>query len=88
MRREPGPARPGGRARFAFVRRGTRKLIGTVALLVLITVYALLAMAAAIILQTRDIGRLGELAYYVVAGVLWVLPAGVIVWWMQKSPPI
>jgi hypothetical protein len=65
----------------------TRKLIGAVALLVLITVYALLAMATAIVLQTRDIGRVGELAFYIVAGLLWVLPAGVIVWWMQKSPP-
>ncbi|MEL6311683.1 MAG: DUF2842 domain-containing protein [Pseudomonadota bacterium] len=26
-----------------------------------------------------------EVAYYVVAGLLWVLPAGVVVWWMQKS---
>jgi Protein of unknown function (DUF2842) len=65
----------------------TRKLIGAVALLVLITVYALLAMLVTIVLQTRNIGWFGELAYYVVAGLLWVLPAGVIVWWMQKSAP-
>ena len=65
----------------------TRKLIGAIALLVMVTVYALLAMAAAIVLQVRDIGRVGELAYYVIAGLLWVVPAGAIIWWMQQSPP-
>lgn len=63
----------------------TRKLIGTVLLLVFIAVYALLAMAAAIILQVNDAGKWAELAYYVVAGLAWVIPAGVIIKWMQKG---
>ena len=25
-----------------------------------------------------------ELLYYVVAGTLWVVPAGAIIWWMQQ----
>ena len=65
----------------------TRKLIGAVALLVLIVVYALLATGTAIVLQAREVGKAAELAYYVVAGLLWVIPAGAIIWWMQKSPP-
>ncbi|MEZ5843180.1 MAG: DUF2842 domain-containing protein [Hyphomicrobiaceae bacterium] len=66
----------------------TRKLVGTFLLLALVFVYALLAMAAAIVLQVSD-SKLLEIVYYVVAGLAWVLPAGVIVWWMQKpdKPP-
>jgi hypothetical protein len=63
----------------------TRKLVGAIALLVFIAVYALLAMAAAIILQVSA-SKMVELIYYIVAGLLWVLPAGAIITWMQKSP--
>ena len=44
-----------------------RKLIGTIALLALIVVYALLALAVAIVLQVRDANKVAELIYYVVA---------------------
>ena len=60
-----------------------RKLAGTVALLVFLSVYALLAMAAAIILQVNAT-KVVELAYYIIAGLAWVIPAGAIVKWMQK----
>lgn len=60
-----------------------RKLAGTVALLVFLSVYALLAMAAAVILQVNAT-KVVELAYYIVAGLAWVIPAGAIVKWMQK----
>ncbi len=60
-----------------------RKLAGTVALLAFLSVYALLAMAAAIVLQVNA-SKAVELAYYVVAGLAWVIPAGVIVKWMQR----
>lgn len=63
-----------------------RKLAGTVALLLFVIVYALLAMAAAIVLQVNA-GKLTELAYYVIAGLAWVVPAGIIIKWMQKSDP-
>ncbi|MEQ1615045.1 MAG: DUF2842 domain-containing protein [Hyphomicrobiaceae bacterium] len=63
----------------------TRKLIGTVALLVLIVVYALLAMAVAMILQMQNANKALELAYYVLAGTLWTIPAGAIIWWMQRA---
>jgi hypothetical protein len=61
-----------------------RKLIGTIALLVMITVYAALAVAAAIVLQVQNASKVAELIYYVVAGLLWVLPAGLLISWMQK----
>ena len=62
----------------------TRKLAGTVALLLFVACYALLAMAAAMMLQVYSVGKAAELAYYVIAGLLWVLPAGVLIKWMQK----
>lgn len=62
-----------------------RKLTGAILLLVLIAVYSLAAMLAAVILQVNDANKLVELLYYVTAGLLWVLPAGLIIKWMQKS---
>ena len=62
----------------------TRKLAGTVALLLFVACYALLAMAAAMMLQVYSVGKAAELAYYVIAGLLWVPPAGVLIKWMQK----
>ena len=61
----------------------TRKLIGTVALLLLVTVWGLLAMALAQSVLT-DINGLVAAIFYVVAGLGWVLPAMPIVSWMAK----
>jgi hypothetical protein len=61
-----------------------RKFIGTILLFALIAVYTLLAVAAAIVLQVQTANKLVELIYYVVAGLLWVLPAGLLISWMQK----
>ena len=62
----------------------TRKFIGAIALFGLIAGYAFLALAVAVALEVRNAGRLAEFAYYVLAGLLWVLPAGLIISWMQK----
>lgn len=62
----------------------TRKLIGTIVLMLFLAVYALLAMAAAIVLQVHEASKLVELAYYVVAGLLWVIPAAGVIWWMGR----
>ena len=64
----------------------SRKLIGAIVLLIFLTVYVLLAMLTAVVLQVRGVGGAGELAYYILAGLLWVIPAGIIVQWMQKTP--
>ena len=62
----------------------TRKFIGAVALLVFVTIYALLAMMAAIALQVYD-SKLIEVMYYIIAGLAWTAPAAAIIWWMQRS---
>ena len=65
----------------------TRKLFGTMALLAFVIVYCLLAMGAAIVMQVNKAGPAAELVYFALAGLLWVPPAALIIWWMQRSPP-
>lgn len=67
----------------------TRKLIGTIALFVFIAIYALLAMVVAAFMQIRNVGGIAEALYYVIAGWLWVLPAGLLIRWMLRPdrPP-
>jgi hypothetical protein len=60
-----------------------RKLIGAVALLLLVSVWALLAMALAQSALT-DINGWVAAIYYVIAGLGWVLPAMPIVSWMSR----
>ena len=61
----------------------TSKLIGTVALLVLVSVWALLAMALAQSVLT-DINGFVAAIFYVVVGLGWVLPAMPLISWMAK----
>jgi hypothetical protein len=65
------------------VRSRTRKLIGTVLMIVLVLGWALFFMALA---QGRiaEASRLWQGLYYVVAGLGWVIPAGVIIKWMSR----
>jgi small-conductance mechanosensitive channel len=62
-----------------------RKFIGAVALFALVTIWALLAMALAQAPLIRD-NALASIAYYVIAGMGWVLPAIPIVAWMSRQP--
>jgi Protein of unknown function (DUF2842) len=61
----------------------TRKLLGTIALLVLVVIWSLLGMTVA---QTPWLANSGLLQaiFYVVAGLGWVLPAMPIVAWMSR----
>jgi hypothetical protein len=61
----------------------TRKLIGTVGLLLLVMVWGLFAMALAQSVLT-DINGFVAAIYYVVAGLGWVLPAMPLISWMAK----
>lgn len=61
----------------------TRKLIGTVVLLVFLALYAWVTAAI-------GAGRItlaphwAQLAYFVVAGLAWVVPAALLIRWMQR----
>ncbi|MBO0718831.1 MAG: DUF2842 domain-containing protein [Rhizobiales bacterium] len=63
-----------------------RKLIGAVALFVLVIVWALMAMAVAQFPAIRD-DTILSILYYVIAGLGWVLPAMPLISWMS-GPPI
>ena len=62
-----------------------RKFIGTIALLILVVVWALVAMALAQMPAIRE-NAVVSVAYYVIAGLGWCLPAIPIVTWMSRKP--
>jgi Protein of unknown function (DUF2842) len=62
-----------------------RKFIGTIALFVLVIVWALVAMALAQMPAIRE-NAIVSVAYYVIAGLGWCLPAIPIVTWMSRKP--
>ena len=61
-----------------------RKLVGAIGLLVLIAAYSVGVVAVAAVLQVHQISKPAETVFYLVAGLLWVLPAGWIIKWMQS----
>lgn len=60
-----------------------RKFVGTIALLVLVAAWGLLAMALAQSVLT-DINGFVAAIYYIVAGLGWVLPAMPLISWMAR----
>jgi len=61
----------------------TRKLIGGIALILLVIVWALLAMAFAQVPAIFE-NAVVAFVYYVLAGLGWVLPAMPLVSWMAR----
>jgi Protein of unknown function (DUF2842) len=61
-----------------------RKFIGAIGLFVLVVAWALVAMALAQVPVIRE-NAVASVAYYIVAGIGWVLPAMPIVAWMSGS---
>jgi hypothetical protein len=59
-----------------------RKFIGAIALLVLVVVWALVAMALAQSPAIRE-NALAATLYYIIAGLGWIVPAMPLVWWMS-----
>lgn len=60
-----------------------KKLLGLVALMVGLLVYALLAMRLAVAVLPENL--IVQTIFYVIAGVAWVLPARPLVRWMQSG---
>lgn len=60
-----------------------RKLIGTIVLVVFVSLYALSAMTIAVAKLSGASGFV-QLAYFLVAGLIWILPAGALILWMGK----
>ena len=62
-----------------------RKLAGAVALIVFVSIYAFFAAAVGDV-ALRNAPKLVQTLYFLIAGLVWVIPAGLIVWWMQRPP--
>ena len=62
----------------------TRKLIGAILLLLLVTLWSLLAMAFAQFAFSSP-NALAAWVFYVVAGLGWVFPAMPVIRWMEKG---
>lgn len=67
---------------FSLSRR-TRKFIGTIVLVVFLTIYCLTVMVFGAT-RVPDASVLMQTVFFVVGGLLWVIPAMAIVWWMQR----
>ena len=63
----------------------TRKLIGAAVLLIFIPLYAQLTVMIAVA-RLPGSSILVQTLFFAVAGLLWVVPAGLIIRWMQRPP--
>jgi uncharacterized protein DUF2842 len=63
-----------------------RKLVGAIALIVLVVTWTLIAMAVAQLPAIKFNG-LVEGFYYFIAGMGWVLPGMLVVKWMMRQAP-
>ena len=62
-----------------------KKLIGTVLLVLLVIVYALVASMVAVS-QLAESSAVVHLIYFILTGLLWILPAMWIIKWMVTPP--
>lgn len=63
----------------------TKKLIGTILILIWVPIYALLAMRIAVSVLPGA-NPLVELLYYAIAGTAWIIPVGLMIPWMTREP--
>ena len=64
----------------------TRKLIGTIVLLIGLTLYAFLVMTIAVSGHLPE-GGFVQFVYYLAAGVVWEFPAKYLIVWMVRPDP-
>jgi NhaP-type Na+/H+ or K+/H+ antiporter len=62
----------------------SRKLIGAVALIAFVIVYALVAMALAQSRPLQEAALVWRTIGYAVLGLAWTLPAGALIRWMER----
>jgi hypothetical protein len=67
--------------------RRTRKLAGTVAILVFVIVYALAAMMLGQSNLLLGASKLGQGVFYLVAGLAWIVPLMPLIRWMERPDP-
>ncbi|MBA4208206.1 MAG: DUF2842 domain-containing protein [Parvibaculum sp.] len=65
----------------------TRKLIGTLVLLIFLTLYSFLIMTIAVSGHLPENGFV-QFLYYLTAGVIWAFPAKYLITWMVRPDPV
>lgn len=63
-----------------------RKLIGTFLVITVLVIYVAAASAIYSMFLT-GLPSAVLLAYFAIAGIGWALPAGLVIWWMQRPSP-
>jgi len=61
-----------------------RKFVGMVLLVSFVVIYALVAMVIGD-MTLQQSSTLVRFTYFAIAGLIWVIPAGAIIWWMEKG---
>ncbi len=61
-----------------------RKFFGMVVLVFFVVVYAFLAMVIGD-MTLQQSSNLVRFTYFAIAGLVWVIPAGAIIWWMERG---
>ena len=68
------------------MRQRTRKLLGTIVLMIFVPIYALVVMTIGSI-RLADASTLERTLFFFVGGLVWLIPAGAVIWWMQRPEP-
>jgi predicted PurR-regulated permease PerM len=71
---------------MTLMRRRTRKLIGTIAILVFVMIYGPLAMALAES-RIQEAAQFVQVLAYLVLGLAWILPLLPLIRWMERPDP-
>jgi hypothetical protein len=62
-----------------------KKLLGTVLLIALVVIYALVATTVAVA-RLSESGPVAHLLFFVLTGILWIVPAMGIIKWLMLPP--
>lgn len=63
-----------------------KKLIGTILLVLLVVIYAMVATVVAVA-QFAKSGPMTHFLFFLISGLLWILPAMAIIRWLIIEPP-
>lgn len=63
-----------------------RKFVGVLLVLAVLVGYAVIAVSLGDVL-VGGASSLVQLVYFAIAGLLWVIPAGLVIRWMQRPDP-
>ncbi|MCA1297198.1 DUF2842 domain-containing protein [Stappia indica] len=64
-----------------------RKFIGMVILVTFVIVYAFIAMVIGD-MTLQNAHTAVQMLYFAIAGIAWTIPAGALIWWMERPATI